>query len=133
MEPSPLKTQEYFDQTLRLIYSEFDELWELARQYQANYVTQAQLLAADNSVAIQPGLFSELDQHNQEIFQLYQRKIHLMILDLAAYDAYCEYNRLAWSESWEKLAQQIRRYSSGPSAIHYYYACQSYGWGSSLR
>ncbi len=127
------KTQEYFDQTLRLIYSEFDELWELSRQYQANYVTQAQLLAADPSVAIQPGLFAELDQRNQEICQLYQRKIHLMILDLAAYDAYCEYNRLTWSQSWEKLAQQIRRYSSGPGAIQYYYACQSYGWGSSLR
>lgn len=125
------KTQEYFDQTLRLIYSEFDELWALARQYQATYVTQAELLAADPSAAIQPGLFTELDQRNQEIFQLYQRKIHLMILDLAAYDAYCEYNRLAWCESWEKLAQLIRRYSSGPSAIYQDQICQSYGWGSS--
>lgn len=123
------KTQEHFDQTLRLIYSEFHELWEITQIIAANSLTQDVIDTFNIEFVNQPKPIEHLHQRNKDFYELYDRKLELINYDIAAYEVYCQSQQIPQSKEWQELTIHFSNFSKNLIILYEHLASKSYGKG----
>lgn len=97
------------------------QLKAIGIQFRRNHLHQSEAYAANINAPSEPGLFTQLDEANRQLYEDYDDILLEIDSQLGAYDRYCELHGVAYSPTWNLLLAELKNYQSGISCTGIFY------------